>query len=65
MIESMKKYTFLILASRYENFLNQLREAGVVHITLKAEGMADNPALQDLLNEADNLRKLLAAGAPE
>ena len=65
MIVSMKKYTFLILASRYEAFLNQLRDAGVVHVTLKAEGLADNPALQELLNEAENLRKLIAQGAPD
>ncbi len=65
MIVSMKKYTFLILASRYEAFLNQLRDAGVVHVTLKAEGLADNPALQESLNEAENLRKLIAQGAPD
>ena len=65
MIVPMKKYTFLILASRYEAFLSQLREAGVVHVTLKAEGLADNPALQESLNEAEDLRKLLAQGAPD
>lgn len=65
MIVPMKKYTFLILASRYEAFLGQLREAGVVHVTLKAEGLADNPALQESLNEAEDLRKLLAQGAPD
>ena len=65
MIVSMKKYTFLILASRYEAFLSQLRDAGVVHITLKAEGLADNPALQESLSEAENLRKLIAQGAPD
>ena len=65
MIVPMKKYTFLILASRYETFLSQLREAGVVHITLKGEGLADNPALQESLNKADELRKLIAQGAPD
>ena len=65
MITPMKKYTFLILASRYEAFLGQLRDAGVVHVTLKAEGLADNPALQESLNEADSLRKLIAQGAPD
>ncbi|MCR4664227.1 MAG: ATPase V [Paludibacteraceae bacterium] len=61
----MKKYTFLILASRYEAFLGQLRDAGVVHVKLKAEGLADNPDLQESLNEADSLRKLIAQGAPD
>jgi len=65
MITPMKKYTFLILASRYEAFLSQLRDAGVVHVTLKAEGLADNPAIHESLNEADSLRKLIAQGAPD
>ena len=32
MIESMKKYTFLVLASQYDAFLEKVREAGVVHV---------------------------------
>ena len=35
MITRMKKYTFLVMASHYDVFLEQLREAGVVHVTLK------------------------------
>ena len=40
MIESMKKYTFLVLASQYNTFLEKVREAGLVHVSLKAEGLA-------------------------
>jgi V/A-type H+-transporting ATPase subunit I len=33
----MKKYTFLVFHKEYDAFLEQLREAGVVHISQKAE----------------------------
>lgn len=65
MISQMKKYTFLVLTSRYEAFLEQLREAGVVHVTTKAEGLAENTQLAETMAQAEALRKLLAAGAPE
>ena len=65
MITQMKKYTFLVFHREYEVFLEQLREAGVVHITEKAAGMADDAHLQELLAKADNARKLIAQGAPD
>ena len=65
MITQMKKYTFLVFHREYEAFLKQLREAGVVHITEKAAGMADDAHLQELLTKADNARKLIAQGAPD
>ena len=65
MITQMKKYTFLVFHREYEAFLEQLREAGVVHITEKAEGMAEDVQLQSLLAKADATRKLIAQGAPD
>ena len=65
MITQMKKYTFLVLASAYDSFLEQLREAGVVHVTLKAEGMADNAELQESMRRKEEIRHILAQGAPD
>ncbi len=65
MITQMKKYTFLVFHREYEAFLEQLREVGVVHVTEKAAGVADDAHLQELLAKADNARKLIAQGAPD
>lgn len=65
MITRMKKYTFLVFHRDYEAFLEQLRSLGVVHITEKAAGQADDPKLQELLQKADSLRKTIANGAPD
>ncbi len=65
MITQMKKYTFLVFHREYEAFLEQLREAGVVHVTEKAAGMAEDEQLQKLLTETDKTRKLIAQGAPD
>ena len=65
MITQMKKYTFLVFHREYEAFLEQLREEGVVHVTEKATGIAEDAHLQELLAKADNTRKLIAQGAPD
>ena len=65
MITQMKKYTFLVFHREYDAFLEQLRDLGVVHITEKAAGNADDQQLQHLLAEADSIRKLIAQGAPD
>ncbi len=65
MITQMKKYTFLVFHREYEAFLEQLRDLGVVHVTEKSAGMADDAHLQELLTKADNARKLIAQGAPD
>ena len=65
MITQMKKYTFLVFHREYEAFLEQLREAGVVHVTEKAAGMAEDEQLQALLTEVEATRKLIAQGAPD
>lgn len=65
MITQMKKYTFLVFHRDYEAFLEQLRNLGVVHITERAAGMADDEQLQTLLQKADSLKKTIAQGAPD
>ena len=65
MISKMKKYTFLVFHRDYEAFLEKLRTLGVVHITEKGEGQAEDPKLQELLQQADALRKTIANGAPD
>ncbi len=65
MITEMKKYTFLVLASKYDTFLEKIREAGVVHVTLKAEGMAENEQLADTIVRYEALQRLIEAGAPD
>ena len=65
MITQMKKYTFLVFHREYEAFLEQLRDAGVVHVTEKAAGTADDAHLQELLVSAEQTRKLIAQGAPD
>ena len=62
MITKMKKLTFLVYHKEYEEFLNSLRELGVVHIVEKQQGAADNPELQEnirLFNRLAATLKLL------
>ncbi|MCQ2310281.1 MAG: hypothetical protein MJZ64_00820 [Paludibacteraceae bacterium] len=65
MITRMKKYTFLVMASHYDVFLEQLREAGVVHVTLKGEGLANNEDLQATFAKKEELEHILKQGAPD
>lgn len=58
----MKKLTFLVYHKEYEEFLNSLRELGVVHIVEKQQGAADNTELQEnirLFNRLAATLKLL------
>ena len=62
MITKMKKPTFLVYHKEYEEFLNSLRELGVVHIVEKQQGAADNTELQEnirLFNRLAATLKLL------
>ncbi len=49
MISRMYKLTMLVYHKEYEDFLEKLREIGVVHIAEKNRGSADSPELQSLL----------------
>ena len=62
MITKMKKLTVLVYHKEYEEFLNSLRELGVVHIVEKQQGAADNTELQEnirLFNRLAATLKLL------
>ena len=70
MITQMKKYNFLVFHKEYDAFLTMLQEAGVVHVTEKAEGLADNPELsaqlalsQQLQQAIKQLEALVPAGS--
>lgn len=47
MITKMKKLTFLVYHKEYEDFLNKLRNLGVVHVVEKQQGVANNTELQE------------------
>ena len=55
MITKMKKLTFLVYHKEYEDFLNSLRELGVVHIVEKQQGIAENAELQDSIRLSSRL----------
>lgn len=46
MIAKMKKLTFLVYHKEYDAFLKSIRDLGVVHVATKAQGSAENAALQ-------------------
>lgn len=59
MITKMKKLTFLVYHKEYEEFLNSLRELGVVHIVEKQQGAADNTELQENIRLSSRLASTL------
>ena len=59
MITKMKKLTFLVYHKEYEEFLNSLRELGVVHIVEKQQGAADNTELQENIRLSNRLAATL------
>ncbi|MBR6508599.1 MAG: hypothetical protein IKT19_03640, partial [Paludibacteraceae bacterium] len=61
----MKKYTFLVFHRDYEAFLTELREAGVVHVTQRAAGLAEDADLQALIARRAELQHILKQGAPD
>ena len=48
----MKKLTFLVYYKEYEEFLEKLRDLGVVHIFTKSQGAAENQELQNRIRLA-------------
>lgn len=66
MITKMKKLTFLVYHKEYEDFLNSLRELGVVHIVEKQQGAAENVELQDNIRLSARLvSRIEVASEPE
>ncbi|MBO4665955.1 MAG: ATPase V [Paludibacteraceae bacterium] len=65
MITPMKKFTFLVFHHDYEAFLSELREAGVVHVTQRAAGLADDADLQALIARRAEIKHLLQQGCTD
>lgn len=62
MIVEMKKYSFLIYHKEYEEFLDGLREVGVLHVIEKQSGEIEDESLRDnyhLVNQLNNAIKIL------
>ena len=60
MVEKMKKYSFLIYHKTYHEFLENIRQAGVVHIITKQKGVPDDAAdLRKQLSTADLLKNTI------
>lgn len=57
MITKMKKYTFLVFHREYEQFLEHIRELGIVHVSEKAEGVADNEQLRQQIVLLERIQK--------
>lgn len=59
MIEKMSHYTFVIYHKEYQDFLEQMRDLGVLHVHPTQEGnLAENSVLQKAILQADNLKKM-------
>ena len=60
MVEKMKKYSFLIYYKTYNEFLETLQQAGVVHIVEKQKGIPDDATdLRKQLAVADSLKNTI------
>ncbi|MCQ2334992.1 MAG: ATPase V [Paludibacteraceae bacterium] len=61
----MKKYTFLVFHKEYEAFLQMLRAQGVVHISEKGQGVAQDEKMQQLLVREKELHHIIDQQAPD
>ena len=59
MILKMKRYTFLVYHKQYTEFLEKLRETGVLHVIEKAEGIAENDVLREKMQLAARIKNAL------
>ena len=60
MVEKMKKYSFLIYYKTYNEFLESIQQAGVVHIVEKQKGIPDDATdLRKQLATADSLKNTI------
>ena len=59
MIVKMKKYTFLVYHRQYLEFLEKIKDIGVLHIIEKPEGIAENDALRDKMHNASRVKNAL------
>ncbi|OIP85125.1 MAG: hypothetical protein AUK44_00410 [Porphyromonadaceae bacterium CG2_30_38_12] len=59
MILKMKRYTFLVYHKQYTEFLEKLRETGVLHVIEKVGGIAENDALRDKMQLSARIKNAL------
>ncbi len=55
----MKKYSFLIYHRQYAEFLEKLRELGVLHVKELAEGIAENDVLREKMQLASRISSVV------
>ncbi len=60
MIEKMKHYTFLVYHGKYDDFLEKLRDVGVLHVTQRDITDEQSQDLQDRLLLQEKIGKVLA-----
>jgi V/A-type H+-transporting ATPase subunit I len=67
MIAQLKKFTFLVYHREYNELLDMLREAGVVHIIDKGRGTEEDPAAELIaqLRRYDNVIRVVKRSLPE
>ena len=59
MITKMKKLTFLVYHKEYEEFLKRIRDLGVLHIQTAQEGSSDTSVLQERIQLADRIKRMI------
>lgn len=59
MIVKMRKYSFLVYHQLYTDFLEKIRDIGVLHIIEKAEGVSEDEKLNQQLQDKTRLKNLL------
>lgn len=59
MIVKMKKYTFLVYHKQYLEFLERIKDIGVLHVIEKPEGIAENDELRDKMQNASRVKNAL------
>jgi len=55
----MKKYSFLVYHKQYVDFLEKLREIGVLHVKELTEGIAENDALRRKMHLAARIQTVI------
>ena len=60
MIVKMTKYTFLVYHKQYLDFIEKIKNIGVLHIVEKPEGISENDTLRNKMQTASRINTLLA-----
>lgn len=59
MILKMKRYTFLVYHRQYNEFLEKLKDTGVLHVIEKPGGIAENDVLREKMQLASRVKNVL------